>query len=475
MKIRTRFSPSPTGNLHIGGVRTTLFSALFAAKHQGVFILRIEDTDAIRSEERYAELQQQDLHWLGIHWQEGPGVDGVYGPYWQSQRQPIYAKYYDMLEKKELIYRCFCTDQELNLARKIQLSRGQAPRYSGKCRRLSKEEIQQQLEAGKKPAWRFIVPANTDIEFTDLVKGHQHFKTQDIGDFIIRRADGTAPFLFCNAIDDATMNISHVLRGEDHLANTPRQIILLRALNLHVPYYGHLSLIVGEDGSKLSKRHGSFSIEEMRNQGYLPIAIINYLARLGHACDNPSLLDFDELANYFDIEKVSRSAARFDTHQLLYWQKHAVQALAVSDWWRWVGEEIAKQIPESMQSLFVETMKANVTFPKEALMWAKNFFHDVVDISDDCLAVLREAGEQFFVEAEQAVDKYGTDLPTILNDMKQTLGISGKKLFMPLRIALTGQTHGPELAHIAQILGREKMKHRLGHAFQQVSEKSKKC
>lgn len=329
MKVRTRFSPSPTGMIHLGNARAALFSALYAEKNHGTFILRVEDTDAVRSEERFVDSLIDDLHWLNVFWEEGPGADGSYGPYYQSQRQDIYAKYYAILEEKKLIYPCFCSDQELNLARKIQLSRGQAPRYSGTCKKLSAEEIQQRLADGIKPAWRFSIPANEKIEFVDLVKGQQSFQTNDIGDFIVRRADGTAPFLFCNAIDDAMMEVSHVLRGEDHLPNTPRQILILKTLNLHEPQYGHLSLIVGDDGSPLSKRHGSFSVNDIRDKGYLSIAIMNYLARLGHTCDTQELLDFDHLAPHFHLEKLSKSAARFDLSQLMFWQKTAIQALDI--------------------------------------------------------------------------------------------------------------------------------------------------
>lgn len=469
MKVRTRFSPSPTGMIHLGNARAALFSALYAAKHHGVFILRIEDTDATRSEEHFIASLQQDLQWLGIHWQEGPGVNGPYGPYWQSQRQAIYAKYYQILEEKKLIYPCFCSDAELSLSRKLQLSRGLAPRYAKTCLQLTTEEIAKRLQEGKKPAWRFAVPADQKIEFTDTVKGPQQFLSNDIGDFIVRRADGTAPFLFCNAIDDAMMEVTHVLRGEDHLANTPRQILLLQTLNLHTPHYGHLSLIVGEDGSPLSKRHGSFSLHEMQAQGYLPRAIMNYLSRLGHACDTQELLSFDECAKHFYLEKLSRSPARFDKSQLMYWQKMAVQSMNVDALWRWLGESIANQVPEAQKTLFAETIKTNIEFPHDALMWAKIFFHENVPLEGEELQMVHEAGEQFFVEAELAVDKYGIDLKKILDEMKKTLGLSGKKLFMPLRVALTGKKHGPELQHIANILGAKKMKHRLGYAFKLVN------
>ncbi len=471
MTIRTRFSPSPTGMIHLGNARAALFSALYAAKASGIFILRIEDTDATRSAENYAIALQEDLRWLGVDWQEGPGVGGEYGPYWQSQRQAIYATYYQLLEKAQAIYPCFCSDQELLVARKLQLSRGLPPRYAGTCRKLSQEDIAMRIANGKKPAWRYHVPADRSIEFVDVVKGPQLFKSDDIGDFIVRRADGTAPFLFCNAIDDAMMKVTHVLRGEDHLANTPRQILLLQALHLSIPHYGHLSLIVGDDGAPLSKRHGSFSLSEMHENGYLPLAVINYLVRLGHTCDSQALLPFNLLATHFYLEKLSRSPARFDKNQLLYWQKTAVQALTIAEFWLWLGEDIAARVPADKRTLFAETIKANVEFPQDALTFAQIFFEDEVRFDEENLGLLQEAGVTFFATAIVAIEQHGLDLQAVLNELKQTLSVQGKKLFMPLRIALTGKIHGPELAQIATLLGQQKMMARLVRARELAKSK----
>lgn len=468
MTVRTRFSPSPTGMMHLGNARAALFSALYANKNDGVFILRIEDTDAERSDEKFIEALQNDLHWLGVNWQEGPGMDGKFGPYQQSLRQEIYAIYYAILEGKKLIYPCFCSDQELLMARKRQLAQGLPPRYAGTCKKLSADEVAKRIAEGKKHAWRFIVPENEVVEFVDSVKGQQHFATQDIGDFIIRRADGTAPFLFCNAIDDATMKVTHVLRGEDHIANTPRQILLLNAMDLPVPHYGHLSLIVGDDGAPLSKRHGSSSVNDIREAGYLPQAIMNYLARLGHGCDVPELLDFDHLSEHFVLEKLSKSPAKFDMTQLMYWQKTAVQSLDADTMWRWLGESVSGQVPLAQKDLFIKVVRGNIEFPEDALGWAKIFFHDKITFDEISTTAIREAGEQFFVEAENAVATHGTDIKKVLDEMKATLGLSGKKLFMPLRAALTGRVDGPEMVNIAEILGQEKMQHRLSRAFKLI-------
>lgn len=462
--VRTRFSPSPTGMMHIGNARAALFSALYATKEKGVFILRIEDTDQIRSEHKYTEMLQEDLNWLGIHWQEGPGVDGPYKPYWQSQRHSIYDHYYQELEKKGLVYPCFCTDEQLALNRKIQLSRGQAPRYPGTCRKLSAEQIKERLDQGAKPALRFHVPEKKVIEFVDLVKGIQKFNSDDIGDFIIRRAQGTASFMFSNAIDDSLMKVTHAIRGEDHLANTPRQLMILQALNMPTPQYAHLSLIISDEAAKLSKREGSFSVSDLRQEGYLPIAIINYLSRLSHTYEQLHLMSFDELSLNFKFEKLSRAPARFDKNQLLHWQKEAVLALDNAATLAWLGEDILSIVPKDKQDMFAEVMRKNVLFPAEAKMWADIFFGQSLQFTDEQLLILKEAGQTFFIAAEESTKKYGMDIKTICDDLKTQLNFSGKKLFMPLRIALTGQQHGPELVHIAALLGIEKMMNRFHHA-----------
>lgn len=458
---RTRFSPSPTGMIHLGNVRSALFSALYAKHAHGTFILRIEDTDQSRSEEKFTESMLSDLTWLGMHWQEGPNVGGPNMPYFQSQRAEIYAHYYRELEEKGLAYPCFCSDQELALHRKLQLSRGQPPRYPGTCRKLTKEVIAERIANGKKPALRFIVPQNKDIDFVDFVKGPQHFNSDDIGDFIIRRADGSSSFMFCNAIDDSLMKVSHVIRGEDHLSNTPRQLMILQALHMSTPQYGHLSLIMGDDGSKLSKRHGSFSLHDLHAEGYLPIAVMNYLARLSHSYEEQKLLSFEELAQRFNIEKISRAPARFDKNQLLHWQKEAVLKLDATSAWQWLGENLKDNIPAEKRDLFIEVMIKNIVLPHEASEWAERFFGEKLDFNDEQLTILSEAGKTFFDKTVDAVNKHDINIKTVLDELKNDLGVSGKKLFMPMRIALTGENHGPELVHIATLLGKAGMLQRV--------------
>jgi glutamyl-tRNA synthetase len=443
--------------LHLGNVRAALFSALYAKKNTGTFVLRIEDTDAARNEHHFAEILQDDLQWLGINWQEGPGVEGPNGPYWQSQRGDIYAKYYKTLEDEKLAYPCFCTEQELAVTRKLQISRGQAPRYAGTCFKLTPEEVAAKMGEGKKPALRFHVPAKKDIDFVDTVKGPQHFNSDDIGDFIIRRAEGTASFMFCNAIDDALMGVTHVLRGEDHLSNTPRQLMILDAINLPKPAYGHLSLITGDDGAPLSKRHGSSSLHDLREEGFLPQAVLNYLARLSHTYENNNLMSFDELAAEFHLEKLSRAPARFDKIQLLHWQKEAVMALSHDEVSKWLGDEIIQSIPAASRDLFIDVVRPNCSFPADAVTWISILFDEHLEFNLLNTQTLNETGVSFFELLKKLAEEHGTDLPAILNGLKSQLSVSGKKLFMPLRIALTSQEQGPELQQIVNLLGKEKL------------------
>lgn len=466
--IKTRFSPSPTGMIHLGNVRAALFSALFATNTKGTFLLRIEDTDASRSDEKFTEHLQDDLHWLGVFWQEGPGVGGPHAPYFQSQRHKIYDEFYKKLSDDGRAYPCFCTEQELALYRKLQVSRGEPPRYPGTCRNLSKEEVEKRLAQGLKPALRFRVPDNTSIDFVDSVKGPQKFASDDIGDFIIRRADGSSSFMFCNAIDDSIMGVTNVIRGEDHLTNTPRQLMILQALKLRMPSYGHLSLILGDDGAPLSKRHGSSSLHDLRQQGFLPQAVLNYLSRLSHSYEENKLMTFQELAERFNLEKLSRAPARFDQHQLLHWQKEAVLALDHASAWQWLGQDIKDKVPQASREVFIELMRQNILFPNEAVKWESILFGGDLQFDAEQKSVLAEAGKDFFVVAQKAVEQHNGNLKNILDEIKTTLNISGKKLFMPVRIALTGEQHGPELAQIAALLGTEKMSRRFSHAQEQV-------
>lgn len=468
--MKTRFCPSPTGFMHLGNVRTALFSALLSKKNQGTFLIRIEDTDQSRSAQNYTDQLLLDLRWLKLCWQEGPEVGGNAGSYWQSQRSEIYQHYYELLENQNLIYPCFCSTEQLALSRKVQLSQGKPPRYAGTCRNLSAADVEKKLAQGLQPTLRFLVPPKTTVQFHDLVKGRQRFATDDIGDFIIRRADGTSAFFFCNAIDDALMGVTHVLRGEDHLTNTPRQILILQACKLAIPEYGHIALILNSDGGKLSKREGSKSIKELREIGYLPEALLNYMARLGHHYPVEKYMTLDELAENFSIDALSKSPARFDPKQLDYWQHEAVLHYDSTELWQWLGAEVNTIVPLNLREKFLETIRPNITFPQDGIHWAEIFFREELEYAAEKLKTIADAGIAFYQLALKALEIHGNDYPKIAATLQQELHVKGKTLFMPLRAALTNELHGPELAKIFELLGSDKIKRRLEAALTYCSE-----
>ncbi|HXQ64075.1 MAG TPA: glutamate--tRNA ligase, partial [Steroidobacteraceae bacterium] len=323
--VVTRFAPSPSGLLHLGNVRTALFNWLYARRHGGRFVLRIEDTDRARSDEAQVGALMAELAWLGLDWDAGPDREDARGPYRQSARGALYEAAWQRLLAADLAYPCYCTPLELEMARKAALSRGEAPRYAGTCARLDGPARAARERDGRKPSLRFRVPPGLEIRYQDLVRGPQHFSSDELGDFVIRRADGTAAFLFCNALDDSAMGVTHVLRGEDHVANTPRQQLLARALDERVPAYGHVPLLIGADGAPLSKRHGSASVADVRAAGFLPEAVINLLARLGHSYPVEGWQEPAALVAHFDLDALGRAPARFDPAQLQHWQKEAVR------------------------------------------------------------------------------------------------------------------------------------------------------
>ncbi len=310
--VITRFAPSPTGSLHLGNARTALFSWLWARKCAGRFILRIEDTDVERSRMRFRDELMAEMHWLGLTWDEGPDIGGPSAPYSQAERGEFYGALFARLAANGEAYPCYCTAEDLELSRKLQRMAGKPPRYAGTCRNLTAAQRGERDARGSRPTLRFAVPAERIVEFNDLVHGPQRFSSDDIGDFIIRRDDGTSSFFFCNAVDDSAMGITQVLRGDDHLTNTPRQLMVLDALGMRRPGYGHVGLLVGADGAPLSKRHGSTSVNEFRERGFLPAAILNHLLRLGHTGDTDAWLSPADMPAHFRPGHLGRAPARFD-------------------------------------------------------------------------------------------------------------------------------------------------------------------
>lgn len=459
--FKTRFAPSPTGLLHLGNIRTALFNYLLARQAPGTFLLRLEDTDAMRGHEKYAQTLEQDLRWLGLGWNEGPGVGGPHVPYAQSERGAIYKEYFTALETRGLAYPCFCSEHELAIARKTALAAGRPPRYGGKCRMLSAQDIQARFAAGQPATLRFRVEEGKTVEFEDKVRGRQTFHTDDIGDYVIRRSDGTPAFFFCNAIDDAVMGVTLAVRGEDHLTNTPRQILLLKALGLTVPEYAHIALVVGADGAPLSKRTGSKSVEELRSAGYLPSAINNYLARLGHTYDANAFMDMEALAKNFSLSRLGRAPARYDEAQLMHWQREAVLHLPSTALREWMGEAVNALVPSASFADFVEAVRGNISFPADALRWAQIVFTDKLVLSSSARTAVTAAGPDFFEAARRALEQHGTDFKAVGEQIKRDSSISGKSLFQPLRAALTGELDGPEMIRLLPLLGMERARKRL--------------
>jgi glutamyl-tRNA synthetase len=453
LPLTTRFAPSPTGSLHLGNARTAFFCFLWARQSGGRFILRIEDTDADRSQRRFRDELMAELRWLGMEWDEGPDIGGPSAPYSQSERGELYREWYAQLEARDQAYPCYCTAEDLELSRKLQRMSGQPPRYAGTCRNLSAAQRAERAARGLRPTLRFAVPSDRIIEFTDAVHGPQRFASNDIGDFIIRRDDGTAAFFFCNAVDDSAMGVTQVLRGDDHLTNTPRQLMLLDALRLRRPGYGHVGLLVGEDGAPLSKRHGSTSAQEFRDRGFLSAAILNQLFRLGHAGDADRWLAPAEMPAHFRPQHLGRAPARFDESQLLHWQKETLERMSAAEIRAWLGAD------DSME--FVDLVRHNVVLPADAAPWRAVVRGDLAPLGAAERQVIAAAGAGFFAAAVDAYSHANADLKMLIKILKERTGRKGADLFMPLRVALTGIAHGPELAPLLKLIPPDTVRRRL--------------
>jgi nondiscriminating glutamyl-tRNA synthetase len=456
----TRFAPSPTGDLHLGNARTALFNELLARHARGRFVLRIEDTDAQRSREAHTQGLIADLRWLGLDWDAGPDRENARGPYRQSERASIYASDFEALERSMTLYPCYCSALELEVSRRTQLAAGRPPRYAGTCRELTPTERASRSDRGLQATLRFRVPPGSRIEFMDFVHGAQSFLSDDIGDFVVRRADGSAAFFFSNAVDDARMGITHVLRGEDHLANTPRQLLILAALDLRAPLYGHVSLLVGADGAPLSKRHGATSVREYRERGFTAAALTNHLFRLGHATAEHGFLTLAEMAQAFDPARLGRAPARYDEQQLRVWQKHAVQRMDAGELRVWLGSVLPESLDDAAVAAFIEAVRPNIVLPEDARAWMDIVFGAPPQLAAAEAEVVRSAGTSYFLAAAQAADERA-DLAAILAAVRAATGKTGAALYKPLRLALTGRPHGPELAPLLKAMPLGKARERL--------------
>lgn len=462
--IITRFAPSPTGALHPGNARTALFSFLLARSAGGRFILRVEDTDRERGNDDFIAAQLADLEWLGIGWDAGPGRDDGRGPYRQSERTAIYRGLYERLEGEGHAYPCYCTPAELDVARKTQIAAGEPPRYPGTCRALNAAGRAARVAAGRVPGLRFAIPGPELLRFDDFVRGPQAIEAATLGDFLVRRADGGAMFFFCNAVDDALMGVTQVLRGDDHLSNTPRQLLILRALGLTVPRYGHLPLLLDAGGAPQSKRRGSITVGELCAQGYLAAAVGNYLLRLGHHGAPDEWIEVADFGRNFHADRLGRAPAHFDPAQLDHWQREAVRRLDADAVAAWLAPELPSDWPGARRRAAAKLLQGNVLLPRDAREWIAVLSGELPPLAPDAQNAIAEAGPAFFDAALASFAETGADLRALADQLKVRTGRKGASLYMPLRFALTGRHDGPELAALLAAIPAALVRDRLGGA-----------
>ncbi|WP_261134684.1 glutamate--tRNA ligase [Bacillus sp. Marseille-Q3570] len=482
--VRVRYAPSPTGHLHIGNARAALFNYLFARSQNGTFVIRIEDTDQKRNVEGGEYSQLNYLKWLGIDWDESVDVGGDYGPYRQMERIDIYRTHYNDLLDRGLAYKCYCTEEELEQEREEQQGRGEMPRYSGKCRHLTAEEREKLAAEGRKPSIRFAVPRGKEYSFIDIVKDRVTFESDGIGDWVIVKKDGIPTYNFAVAVDDHHMKISHVLRGDDHISNTPKQQMIYEAFGWEEPKFGHMTLIVNENRKKLSKRDESTIqfIEQYEDLGYLPEALFNFIALLGWSPKGEEeLFTKEQFIEIFDADRLSKAAAVFDTKKLEWMNNQYIKQadfdrvlkLTVPHLERAgrVSEERNKQ-QEAWVHKLVALYQEQLTFGAEIVPLTELFFNKSVDYNEAAAEVLSE--EQVpevlsgLIEQIRPMETFEpAEIKSAIKATQKATGHKGKKLFMPIRVAATGQSHGPELPDSLSLLGKEVVIARLEDAIGQ--------
>jgi nondiscriminating glutamyl-tRNA synthetase len=483
-KMRLRFAPSPTGPFHIGGARSALFNWLLARKSGGSLILRIEDTDLERSSKESEENIKNSLKWLGMDWDEGIDVGGEHGPYRQTERLPIYAEYTERLLSSGKAYRCYCTDEELEADRNKLTEQGLTPRYMGKCRQLSPDEEEARIAEGRKPTVRFRVPENQNICFQDAVRGTVSFDSNGIGDYVIVKSDGIPVYNYAVVLDDALMEITHVIRAEEHLSNTPRQILIYQALGLPLPVFGHISLILGRDRSKMSKRHGATSVEQYKALGYLPEAIVNFLALMGWSpTSEQEIFSSAELIELFSLDHVAKNPAVFDIDKLnwinaQYMKKldlDALTELALPHLQQsgLVGSNLSTDQREWVKQV-VAAVREYISFAAQIPEHAAVFFNDEFELeNEEAAEILRDIDVprvmgEFLSRISGTEMLTGDQVQAILKSIGKELKLGGKKVFMPVRVALTGRMHGPELTSLIPLLGVSRTTARVRRTLEKV-------
>ena len=441
MEVRTRFAPSPTGYLHVGGARTALYSWLYAHHHHGKFVLRIEDTDRERSTQPAIDAIIESMKWTGLTWDEGP--------FYQTKRFDRYNEVIDQLLEQGLAYKCYCTKERLDKVREEQLSKNEKPRYDGHCR-----EDHAEHSPDEPYCIRFKNPREGKVKFHDLIRGDIEFDNAELDDLVIRRTDGTPTYNFCVVIDDWDMKITHVIRGEDHINNTPRQINIYKALGAQVPEFAHVSMILGDDGAKLSKRHGAVSVMQYRDDGFMPEALINYLVRLGWGHGDQEIFSLEEMINLFALENVSKSASAFSSDKLKWMNQHYIKTLP--------PERVAEELVWQMNNLGIDYSKgpeltAIVKAQAERCKTLKEMAENSVYFYQDYTEYEPKAAKKWFKEnsaealerslakleavSDWQAEKIEEAFKTVATDMNVGLG----KVGMPLRLAVTGRGVSPEM------------------------------
>lgn len=464
-QIRTRFAPSPTGIMHIGNIRTALLNYIFAKQNNGVCILRIEDTDPKRNFDPGAKHIQKHLSWLGLQFDEGP-QDGPCQPYFQSQRTEIYKNHLNFLQKNNSIYRCFCTQEELDAKRQRQIAMKKPPRYDGTCAKLSQDTIQKNLQSNTPFVWRMKVDANKQLSFNDLARGTLTFDLKNFSDFPITREDGSFTFMFANCVDDFEMNITHVLRGEDHLTNTVGQVVILQAFGKEVPIFWHLSILCNQEGKKLSKRDNGFSLEDLKATGFLPEAICNYLGIIGASFEQ-EILSLDELINAYNFENINTaSQIKYDIEKLR-WINHKWIAQSNTTYLAQQAKPFLAQVYDistisdtSLQCL-LKAIQTDMHTLQDSIQMLKFYFEKPVITKQQLLKVVREEKlEQLLTIISQPADEWNTYSDNIKKQAK-IADISCKELFSCIRMLITGSAKGLQIHDLFDCLDKEEFFSRL--------------
>lgn len=473
-EVRVRYAPSPTGHLHIGGARTALFNYLYARHNNGKFIVRIEDTDIARNIETGVTSQLDNLKWLGIDYDESVDIGGEYGPYRQMERLDTYKKYADEMLEQGSAYKCFCTPEKLEAEREAQKASGiAAPQYVGTCRNLTPEQVAEKEAAGMPFTLRMKVPADVTYEFEDLVRGPVSFESKDVGDWVLVKTNGIPTYNFAVVADDHLMKISHVFRGEEHLSNTPKQMMIFDAFGWDHPTYGHMTLIVNEDRKKLSKRDESIIqfISQYKDLGFIPEALFNFFALLGWSPEGEEeIFSKEELIRIFDVNRLSKSASMFDKQKLTWMNNQYIKQMPLEEVVALALPHLQKagKLPEELTAEQAEWAEKLIALYHEQLSYGAEiteltevFFVDELTFEEDEKAVL--AGEQVpevmasFKEQLENLESFeAADIKGAIKAVQKATGHKGKNLFMPIRIVTTGQMHGPELPDAISLLGKDK-------------------